>query len=62
MVKVVGRDERVVRKTTHRDCGAVLEFTQNEVQSQRVSCMGDVSIEHYVHCPNCGGKAWVSHY
>lgn len=62
MAKVVGFDTSVLRKVTHRDCGAMVEFSQNEVQSQRVSCMGDVDTEYYIFCPNCGQKIWVSHY
>jgi RNase P subunit RPR2 len=55
MVKIVGRDEKHVKRVTCQSCAAILEYTQAEVQTSRYTIMGESSGHEYVPCPNCPG-------
>jgi RNase P subunit RPR2 len=55
MVKIVGRDEKSVKRVTCQSCAAILEYTDLEVRIAKYSCMGESSGHHYVPCPNCPG-------
>ena len=54
MVKVVGREERLVKRTTCSNCASILEYTLNEVESKTYSCCGHLETDGFIKCPNCG--------
>ncbi len=55
MVKVVGRDESVVRRVTCRSCASILEYTLSEVDSYVDHDYGGGSdTVYYIRCPSCG--------
>lgn len=63
MVKIVGRDESAVKRTTCRSCAAILEYTSSEVQSITSRDYSGVSdTDYYIICPNCGQRAYVRSY
>ena len=62
MATVIGYDQSLKKKCTCRQCSAIIEYVQNEVQNMRVSCMGDIDIEYYIVCPNCSNKVSVKGY
>lgn len=63
MVKVVGRDESVVKKVTCRKCASVLEYTLSEVQQYTSYDYGGGSdIVKYIKCPSCGHDVSVRGY
>lgn len=60
MVKVIGRDEAAVKRTTCRSCASILEYTLNEVKNFISYDYGDLLvINYYVDCPNCGNKVYT---
>lgn len=52
MVKIVGRDERAVKRVTCKKCASILEYTESEVQDRRYSSMGEVGTVYFIQCPN----------
>ena len=55
MAKVVGRDESAVKRITHKDCAAIIEYTENEVTAVRYTDYGSgASVQGQLTCPNCG--------
>jgi len=60
MVKIVGRDERAVKRVTCDDCAAILEYTQNEVKEYHgTDYSGGSDGCEWVDCPNCSGRAII---
>lgn len=56
MAKVKKIDKSKMKTITHNDCGAVIEYFQNEVKSEWKSDYGGGSdLYHYLKCPHCGG-------
>ncbi len=54
MVKVIGKDEKAVRRVTCRQCASILEFTNSEVEHETLVCMGESEASYFVTCPTCG--------
>lgn len=61
MVNVVGRDESATKRITHRKCGAILEYTENEVRElwRGRDISGGADGGDGFTCPNCGGDVVV---
>lgn len=55
MAKVVRIDKSKAKQRTHSDCGAVIEYFENEVVKKNIGDYGGGS-DNYSHltCPNCG--------
>ena len=55
-VKVVGRDQDVVKKITCRNCAAVLEYTPSDVRNlwSGTDYGGGPDGADGFNCPNCG--------
>jgi hypothetical protein len=58
MAKVIKIDETKALRRTHNDCGAVIEYFPNEVDSkvEDEPYGGGTDVYHYLTCPNCGRK------
>ena len=56
MVKIVGRDESVVKKITCRNCAAMLEYTPSEVRNlwSGSDYGGGSAGADGFNCPSCG--------
>lgn len=56
MVTIVGRDQSAVKRITHQECGAILEYTKNEVRSlwRGTDYGGGSDGADGFTCPNCG--------
>jgi hypothetical protein len=61
MAKVIKIDKKKAKRVTHGECGAVVEYFQNEVQSYTHYDYGGGSDQvYYIPCPNCGCNIKVS--
>lgn len=55
MVKVVGKNDQHVKRTTCRNCASILEYTRNEATPHIHYDYGGGSDTYYwITCPNCG--------
>lgn len=61
MIKVIdpGPHHSVVKEVICRNCGAKLKYAPVDVESKRVSCMGDVEVVYFIKCPCCGNDVSV---
>lgn len=60
MVKVVGKDEKAVKRITCKSCASILEYTLNEVKSRHGTDYGGGPDGcEWVDCPSCGNKAII---
>lgn len=60
MVKVVGRDEKAVKKITCYGCAAILEYTNSEVKKYSGrDYSGGSDGREWVVCPECGHEAVI---
>lgn len=60
MARVIKIDDKQEKEVTHKDCGAVIGYFQNEVQFKRhYDYTGDYDVYNYITCPHCGKKVWV---
>jgi hypothetical protein len=61
MPRLIELDKSVEKKVTHRECGAVIGYYQNEVQDGGVyeDYGGGRELWYYIVCPNCGKKVEV---
>jgi RNase P subunit RPR2 len=63
MVKIVGKDERAVKRTTCVRCASILEYTLNEVSRIVVRDYGGGSDSYNtIQCPNCASSIQVKGY
>ena len=55
MAKVVRIDKGKAKQMTHSDCGAVIEYFQNEVERkiEDEPYGGGTDWYNYLRCPNC---------
>ena len=58
MAKVVKIDKKKSKTITHSDCGAVIEYFENEVKKkvENEPYGGGTDTYKYLTCPNCGKK------
>lgn len=57
MVKVIGKDQEMVKRATCRHCASILEYVQNDTKSYSGTDYGggpDGCI--WIVCPNCSNK------
>jgi len=60
VVKVVGLDERAVKRVTCKSCASILEYTLSEVKSRRgTDWSGGSDGAEWVDCPKCGWQAII---
>ncbi len=60
MAKVVGKDEKALKRITCKHCAAILEYEQREVkESHGTDYGGGPDGMEWVDCPNCGDKAVI---
>lgn len=61
MVKIVGRDESVVKRITCRKCAAILEYTPSEVRNlySGTDYSGGSDGADGFNCPNCGSEVYT---
>jgi len=63
MARIIEIDKSTERKVTHRDCGAVIGYFQNEVRHEtHYDYGGGSDLYYYIPCPNCGKKVEVKGY
>lgn len=54
MIKVIGQDGSVARRVTCRNCGAILEYTPNDLKERQTKDItGSADITFYLKCPQC---------
>jgi ribosomal protein S27E len=54
MVQVVGKDTGAIKRCTCKNCGSILDYTQNEVESRGGKDYGGYNwYEEYIRCPTC---------
>jgi RNase P subunit RPR2 len=55
MVKVIGRDERVVKRCTCKSCASILEYTKCEAKLHKhYDYGGGCDTYYWIKCPACG--------
>lgn len=63
MVNIVGTDQQVVKRTTCKNCAAILEYTLSEVKAYHGrDYSGGTDGKEWIDCPRCGKqvilRAW----
>ena len=63
MVRVVGQDPSIVKRTSCKNCGAILEYTKNDVKERHGrDYSGGSDGKEWIDCPECSHevvlKAW----
>ena len=55
MARVIKIDKKIEKKITHKECGAVIGYFENEVVKKSIKDLGGGS-DTYNHltCPHCG--------
>ncbi len=54
MAKLIKIDKKKAKRRTHSECGAVVEYFENEVQDfQKTDYGGGTDTYYYIVCPNC---------
>lgn len=58
MAKVIKIDESQAKRRTHKECGAVIEYFENEVERklEPEPYGGGSDWYNYLTCPNCGKR------
>ena len=63
MARIIGKDEREMRRVTCRFCASILEYTQSETTTRWVGdYSGDREQIRELGCPGCGNKIPVKFY
>lgn len=61
MVKIVGRDESLVKRVTCKGCACILEYNLSEVtRIQDYEYGGIINVTELLECPNCHHKVIIS--
>ncbi len=58
MVRKVGKDKKLYKKVTCKNCATKLEYLPKDVQFKSYSCMCETEIVSWIVCPQC--KAHVT--
>lgn len=58
MAKIIGYEEKVFKKFTCSECGAIVQYTPNEVRAKLYGC-GEIATDEGrvikgLICPSCG--------
>lgn len=54
MIKIIGQDASITKRVTCRNCGAILEYTPNDVKEKTTrDISGSADTEFYIECPQC---------
>ena len=53
MVKIVGKDKKIAKQITCKNCAAILEYLPKDVKTRSYSCMGETDVLSYIKCPDC---------
>lgn len=60
MAKVVGFDESAKKRVTCKNCAAIVEYVNNEVQrGSSTDYTGSADYYNCILCPNCGDEVIV---
>jgi len=64
MPRLIKIDDNQEKEVTHKECGAVIGYFQNEVKKGHVheDYGGGREQMYYIVCPNCGEKVYVKGY
>lgn len=64
MVKVVGKDEKAIKRITCKNCASILEYTQSETKRGKfnVDWTGDGDDKDYIDCPTCNDRVVTSRF
>ena len=61
MVQIVGKDQRLVKRATCRNCASILEYTPNEARKRWYTDISQCREEiREITCPGCGQDLQVS--
>ncbi|MFT5348849.1 MAG: DNA-directed RNA polymerase subunit RPC12/RpoP [Bacteroidia bacterium] len=58
-VKVVGKDDKYVKKVSCPKCASKLEYVLDDTYLQKYSCMGQSEVDTVIDCPVCSHKITV---
>lgn len=60
MPRLIKIDKQQEKQITHKECGAVIGYFPNEIQSYtHYDYGGGSDLIYYIICPNCGQKVFV---
>lgn len=64
MPRLIKIDDNREKEVTHKECGAVIGYFQNEVKKGHVyeDYGGGREQMYFIVCPNCGEKVYVKGY
>jgi len=61
MIKVIGKDDSVVKRVTCRNCSSILEYTPYDTQKRiHKDISGCTDIDTYIVCPTCMYEVTIS--
>lgn len=53
MVEVIGQCEKVAKKATCKNCGAILRYYEKDTRVRRYTTMGERDSDIAIVCPQC---------
>lgn len=60
MPRLISVDKKKEKKITHKDCGAVIGYYQNEVKEfVHHDYGGGSDLYHYIECPKCKERVFL---
>lgn len=62
MARIVGKDEKEMRRVTCRACASIVEYTMSETTTRWVNDGGDREQIRELGCPGCSNKILVKFY
>ena len=63
MPRLIEIDKCQEKRVTHKDCGAVIGYYENELQTCSYTDYGGGSnTDYFIICPHCGEKVVVKSY
>lgn len=63
MARIIGKDEKEMRRVTCRNCASIVEYTMRETVTRWVGdYSGDREQIRELGCPGCGNKIQVKFY
>lgn len=59
-IKKIGQGKRYIKTVECKNCSAILEYTNDDVQSYlKTDYLGDSDTYYYINCPECKKNIYV---
>lgn len=58
-VKVIGVDQKYLKKVSCKHCASILEYTRSDIKEIKYPDWGGTVDDEYIECPRCESRVFL---